>query len=186
MLSRKMIGSAIVGMALGFVAMPLATTVFAAANTKGLAALSLQGVGTGTLSGPATTCGTLTCAGSDVCECLTGSETLVGNQGFAKGSLTFTLIVDETSTTLPVSTFGLCFSGTGTGTIASSNGKNTVDVDISGFTCPTAGIDLFNGTYVVAGGSGKFSTADGVGAINGSQDGPAGASQATIAGSIQP
>ncbi len=187
MINRKMIGTVIVGLLLGVATLPMASTAFAAANTSGLAALSLKGVGTGTLAGPATTCGTLACKGGDTCECLTGAESLVGNQGFAKGSLTFTVIIDETLNNLPVSTFGNCFPGTGTGTIASSNGKNTVTLDISGLSCPTSGIDVFNGTYVVSGGTGKYSASSGgTGALNGSQDGAAGASQANITGSLQP
>jgi len=113
-------------MLLGVAALPLASTASAAANTKGLVALSLQGVGTGTLTGPAPTCGTLACKGGNTCEYLTGAETLARNQGFCQRSLTFMLIVDETNNNLPVSTFGDCFPATGTGTVASSNGKNIV------------------------------------------------------------
>jgi len=170
----------------GISSMLLASPVFAVANTNGLTALSLQGVGLGTLAGPANSCGSFSCASGNTCECLTGAESLVGNQGFRGGSLIFTLIVDETNTGLPVSTFGNCFPGTGSGTIANSNGRNTIRLNISGFACPTAGIDVFNGTYVVSGGTGKFNGVNGAGSINGSQDGPSGTSQATVSGSIQP
>ena len=112
--------------------MLLASPLFAAANINGLAALSLQGVGLGTLAGPADRRGPFNCASGNTCECLTGAESLVGNQGFRGGSLSFTLIVDETNTGLSVSTFGSCFPGTGSGTLASSNGRNTIRLNISG------------------------------------------------------
>ena len=198
---RKTTLTAIAAIALGVASLPLSSSAFAAANTAGLAALTLQGVGIGSISSTASSCTapttsgnvTLDCAGSDTCECLTGADSLVGNQGFAKGSLTFTLIVDETNDTtatggLTTSTFGFCYPATGLGTIANSNGKNAIDINVSGLACPTSsGVDVFSGAYVVSGGKGKYSSASGgAGAINGSQDGSSGASQASVTGSIQP
>src|SRR5712664_974650 len=137
---------------MGFAALPLAA--FAAANTAGLKSFSAQGVGTGALAAGDCSLPAITCAGT--CECLTGTETILANQGFNKGSLTFELSVDTTPTDLAISTVGTCLPATGFGTIASSNGKSTVLMDISGLTCPTTegAATVFNGTYHVTGGTG--------------------------------
>ena len=190
MVSRKMIGTAIVGIALGAVAMPLATTVFAAPPiTKGLVPLSVQGIGTGTFATGVTSCGSLTCETPSNCDCLGGVDTLVGNQGFAKGQLSFSLLIDLTDTTLLTGTFGNCVAATGTGILASPGSKNTVNINMSGLACDTnSSIETFNGTYVVVGGSGKYSAqSGGTGAINGSQvpAGGANTSQVVLSGSLQ-
>jgi hypothetical protein len=168
MIRRKML-TVIAGMAMGVAALPLAA--FAAANTSGLQSISLQGVGIGALAAGNCVSPPIACKALHTCECLTGAETILGNRGFNNGSLTFELSIDLTSSPLPISTVGDCLPATGFGTIASSNGKNKILIDISGLACPTTeGVaQTFNGTYHVTGGSGggnPFTT--GTGAINGS------------------
>jgi hypothetical protein len=190
MLRQRMIGTVIAGIALGAVAMPLATTVFAApAITAGLVPLSVQGIGAGSFATGVSTCGGLSCQVAGNCDCLGGTDTLVGNQGFAKGTLTFSLLIDLTETNLLTADFGNCVAATGSGILANPGSKNTVNVDMSGLACNTnSGLEVFNGTYVVTGGGGKYSASSGgTGAINGSQKpaGGANSSQVAVAGSLQ-
>ena len=128
------------------------TTALAAANTSGLVSLTLQGVGTGALSAGACTTPKIPCPSGHTCQCLTGVQTLVGNR-FNGGSLTFELSVDTTAATLPISTTSSCFAAGGFASIASTNGRNTVSIDLTGLTCPTVdgSAQTFNGTYVVTG-----------------------------------
>jgi hypothetical protein len=137
----------------------------------------LQGVGIGTLAAGDCTSPPIACADTDTCECLTGALTVLGpsiTSTFTKGSLTFELSLDESGASLPISTAGSCFPGTGSGTLASSNGKITLSIDISGLVCPTADgtAHVFNGTYTATSGSGgKNPAMSGTGAINGSLTG---------------
>jgi hypothetical protein len=158
------------GIALGALAWPLASIAGAASNTQGLVALSLQGVGNGALADA--TCQGITCSTSNGCECLTATYTLVGNQGFAKGSLGVVLSIDTTQGGLPISDISSCNPATGTGTLKNVKGTTILTLAISGLECPTLGVaDVFDGSYVITTGSGgKFSSATGgAGAINGSQ-----------------
>ena len=183
MIRRKGIGIVIAGLVMGFAALPLAA--FAAANTAGLKSFSAQGVGTGALAAGDCSLPAITCAGTY--ECLTGAETILANQGFNKGSLTFELSVDTTPTDLAISTVGTCLPATGFGTIASSNGKKTLLIDVSGLACPiTEGAaTVFNGTYHVTGGTGgKNPFTTGTGTINGSLEGTV--SRASVNGNVQP
>jgi hypothetical protein len=190
MFGRKMTRIAIAVAALSAVSGQLATRAVAAPlPTAGLVALSLQGVGSGSTGGPQ--CAAIPCSGSDVCECLAANYTLVGNQGFAKGTMTIDLSVDTSIQVFPISNIdgGFCAPATGTGTIQNTKGNTTIVVNISGFDCPTLnnGPDVFSGTYVVTDGTGKFSSASGgTGAINGSQFVPGGLGQVAITGSLQP
>ena len=180
MIRRKML-TVIAGMAMGVAALPLAA--FAAANTSGLKSISLQGVGIGALAAGPCVSPAITCHIGHTCECLTGAETILGNQGFNNGSLTFELSIDQTSSPLPISNVGDCLPATGHGTIKSANGKTTLLIDVSGFSCPTTGVaQVFNGTYhVTAGSGGPFTT--GTGAINGSLVGTV--SRASLNGNVQ-
>jgi hypothetical protein len=183
--ASKRIGIAIAGIVMGFAALPLAA--FAAANTSGLKSISIQGVGTGAIAAGNCTVPAIDCLSGDTCECLTGAETILANQGFNKGSLTFELSVDTTPTGLPISTAGFCLPATGFGTIKSSNGKTTLLLDISGLACPTTegAATVFNGTYHVTGGSGgKTPFTTGTGAVNGSL--AATVSRASLNGNVQP
>jgi hypothetical protein len=176
------------GVALGAMVWPLASTAVAASNTNGLVALSLQGVGSGVLADA--TCQGIVCSTSNGCECLTATYTLVGNQGFAKGSLNVVLSVDTTQGGLPISDISSCNPATGTGTLKNVKGTTTLSLAISGLECPTLGIaDVFDGSYVITNGSGgKFSSATGgTGTINGSQV-PVlgGVGQVAILGTLQP
>jgi hypothetical protein len=170
MKSVKTVGKMIVGLAIGTMALPF--VAFAAAPTAGLVALNLQGVGTATVAGPGS-CVTpaITCPGGDVCFCASGAATVLGNQGFANGSVNFTLLVDQSADYLPIANVGVgCATVAGTGTIANKNGRNTLAVDVSGFSCPTfdGNFSTLNATYFVTGGTGKYSSnTTGVGAING-------------------
>jgi len=187
---RRMIGTVIGAMAMGMVALPLAAS--AAASTTGLVALTLQGVGTGALA--LGDCASITCKVAGTCECLSGNETLLGNQGFARGSLNFSLSVDPTVPTLPISNVGDCLPATGAGTISNATGKNTISINISGLACPvitlnstaTAPVETFNGTYFVTGGAAPgiqkpFTT--GTGSINGAVNGQV--VNVTLSGNVQ-
>ena len=185
MIIRKRIGIAITGVAMVFAALPLAA--FAAADTAGLKSFSARGVGTGAIAAGDCSAPAIACAATHTCNCLTGAETILANQGFNKGSLTFELSVDQSTTDLPMSTAGSCLPATGFGTIASSNGKSTVLMDISGLACPTTegAATVFNGTYHVTGGTGcKKPFITGTGAINGSLEGTV--SRASVNGNVQP
>jgi hypothetical protein len=181
---RKMIGTVIGALAIGVAALPLAA--FAAADTSGLMSFSLQGVGIGALAAGDCSSPPIACKALDTCECLTGAETVVGTKDFNKGSLTFELSIDQTSSFLPISTVGDCLPATGFGTIASSNGKSTILIDVSGLACPTSDglAEVFNGTYNVTTGTGKKAFTNGTGAINGSLTGTV--SRASINGNVQP
>jgi hypothetical protein len=182
--TRKMLGTVIGALAIGVAALPL--TAFAAADTKGLVNITLRGVGIGALAAGDCSSPAIACKALDTCECLTGAETVVGTKDFNKGSLTFELSIDQTSSFLPISTVGDCLPATGFGTIASSNGKSTILIDVSGLACPTSDglAEVFNGTYNVTTGTGKKAFTNGTGAINGSLTGTV--SRASINGNVQP
>jgi hypothetical protein len=184
---RKRLTMAVAIMIFCAVSVLTARAASAAANTTGLKSISLQGVGVGALAAGNCTSPAITCAPAHTCECLTGAETVLGNLGFNKGSLTFTLSIDETSSTLPISDVGDCLPATGFGSIKSSNGKTTLLIDVSGLACPTTdGVaEVFNGTYhVTSGTGGKNPFTTGTGAINGSLAGTV--SRASINGNVQP
>jgi hypothetical protein len=188
MFSRRVIGTLIAGVALAVASVPIASTTFAASSTKGLVSLSLQGVGTGGLGSGA--CSSFPCKTGDTCSCLGATYSLVGNQGFGAGKLTVALTVDTTNDDLlPIDDLGeSCNPGTGSGTISNKNGSQTVTINISGLECPTLGTaDVFNGTYVVTNGSGKYSSSSGgSGAINGSQIPTTGSlGQVAVTGTLQ-
>jgi hypothetical protein len=191
---RRMIGTVIVAM--GMAALPLAAS--AAAVTTGLVALTLQGVGTGALAAGDCTTPAITCSTPGTCECLTGTETLLGNQGFARGSLNFALSVDPNAPVLPISNVGSCLPATGAGTISNATGKNTISINISGLACPiltensagTGQVETFNGTYFVTGGTAPgiqkpFTT--GTGSINGAVNAGVvnGVVNVTLSGNVQ-
>ena len=159
----------------------LATSTFAAANTNGLVSISLQGVGNGTIAAGQCTSPAIPCPVGHTCQCLTGAQTIVGNR-FNNGSLTFELSVDTTDGMLPISTTGFCYAAGGFASIANTNGKNTLSLDISGLACPTIGgaAETFNGTYVVTGGT-NFN--GGTGNINGSLSGVT--SRSSVNGNLQ-
>jgi hypothetical protein len=173
-------------MVIGAAALPL--VAFAAADTSGLKGINIQGVGNGGLANG--DCAAIACKTANTCQCLTGAETTVQTAGaktFNKGSFTFSLSIDPTSSPLPISTAGDCRPATGFGTLASANGKVQLLIDVSGLACPTAegAAEVFNGTYIVTGGSGgKNPATHGTGAINGSLEGAQ--SRVTIDGNTQP
>ena len=69
-------------------------------------------------------CSGIACKSGDTCACLLATYTLVGNQGFGKGSLSLQLNVDTSTTTLPISDLNeSCNPATGNGTIKNSSGK---------------------------------------------------------------
>ena len=185
MTKGKRIGTVIAGTVMGLAALPL--IALAAANTAGLKSFSAQGVGIGAIAAGDCTTPAIACAATHTCNCLTGAETVLANQGFNKGSLTFELSVDTTPTDLAISTVGTCLPATGFGTIASSNGKKTLLIDVSGLACPTTegAATVFNGTYHVTGGTGgKNPFTTGTGTINGSLEGTV--SRASVNGNVQP
>jgi hypothetical protein len=186
MFNRKMIRRLIagIGLGLGVASLPLAVTAFAASR---LVSLSLQGVGIGTLA--TRDCQGITCKSGDVCTCLDATYALVGNQGFAKGDLDLQLSIDITPTHLHISCIDKCFPATGIGTIKNVRGTVSLNFAISGLERPALNdtLDVFNGTFVVTGGTGKFSTASGgTGAINVSQiSSSGGTAQVAITGSFR-
>jgi len=153
---------------------------FAAAPT----ALSLRGVGTGLLA--LGSCASITCPTGDACECLTLTDKVNGTLSFNNGQLTAALSIDTTHA-LPITVNGVCLAATGQGTLANGNGKQSVNIFVSGFACDSlAGVETFNGTYVIQNGAGSFATANGTGAINGTQElTPGVVSQVTLQGSVQ-
>jgi len=199
MLNRKLIGGvALIVLTVGFI-LQFASTGFTVSDTSGLVSLNLQGVGVGSLA--TGDCVGIACKTGDTCACLGATYSLAGNQGFKGGGFTVALSVDITGTGLPISDLpdtvtppatGSCSPATGFGTISSPGPKvkNTVKISISGLECPSLSTapDVFSGTYVVTGGTGKYSTSSGgTGAINGSQvPTSGGASQVLIVGSLQP
>jgi hypothetical protein len=146
MLSRKILGTVIAAVGLVTVPLVLTSNALAASNTSGLVALSLQGVGSGTIS-PGD-CQGIACKTPTTCVCLAATYTLVGNQGFAKGSVNLVLSLDTTATSLPISTIDSCFPATGNGTIKNSKGTIQLSFNASGIECPTLSDapDVFNGT----------------------------------------
>jgi hypothetical protein len=187
MSKRKTVGTVIASLVIGAAALPLAA--FAAANTSGLKGINLQGVGVGALAAGNCATPAIACAPTHTCECLTGGDTVIqfGGQTWNKGSFTFELSIDETSSPLPVSTAGDCLPATGFGTLKNSNGKVTLLMDVTGLACPTTegAAEVFNGTYHVTGGSGgKTPATHGTGSINGSLETTV--SRITIDGNTQP
>jgi hypothetical protein len=148
------------------------------------AALSLRGVGTGLLA--LGSCASIACPTGDTCECLTLTDKVNGTLSFNNGQLTAALSVN-TSHALPITANGVCLAATGQGTLANGNGKQTVNIFVSGFACDSlAGVETFNGTYVIQNGTGAYATANGTGAINGTQElTPGTVSQVTVQGSVQ-
>jgi hypothetical protein len=191
-MSKRLIGIGFIAtiMAILVLGKPPAPNVDAAANTSGLKSLTLRGVGVGSLATGVATCGTQVCPEGSTCNCLTGSETVLGNN-FNNGSLVFNLLVDPTtadSFTPPVPS--TCSPAQGTAILSTKNGKNSLTMNVSGEACPTLDtitpVDVFDGTYVVVNGSGKYSASSGgTGSINGSQSGATGLSQAVLTGSVQ-
>jgi len=179
---RTTLAFAILTLVLSATSISITRAALAAANTKGLKSITLQGVGAGALAAGDCTSPPITCAPAHTCECLTGAQTVIGGLGFNNGSLIFELSIDETGANLPLATVGDCLPATGFGTVASTNGKKTLTVDVSGLVCPTpegAG-EVFNGTYNVTGGT---SFTSGTGAINGSLVGAV--SRASLNGNVQ-
>jgi len=173
------------------IALMIAPAVFAASATAGLSLLTLRGVGTGSLASGDCLSPLINCPTNDVCSCLIVSDKVLGTLTFNGGSLAATISVD-TSNALPVTTIGgvtgNCFAATGVGTILNSNGKQQLDLVISGLTCSTTGdVETFNGTYVIQGGAGSFANANGTGSINGSQVIVPGStrSQVFVSGTVQ-
>jgi hypothetical protein len=190
---RKAIGIALTG-SIFLCAGVLSSIAWAASSTAGLASLSLQGVGFGSIAD--NSCAGITCGqnNTDICRCLIANYTVVGNKNFANGSLTLTISVDtgpSATADLPISIEGSCYAAAGTGQLISKNKKSTVNIDLSGLECPTISpnIDAFDGTYLITGGSGgPFSTSTGgTGSISGSQSSTSnGLGQVAISGTLQP
>jgi hypothetical protein len=187
MRSRRVRGTLIAGLALGVASMLPASIALAVSPTSGLKSLSLQGVGSGGLVGDVCTQPAIACKTGDTCDCLSASYALVGNQGFAKGTLEITLSVDTTPVEeLPIADIGFCDPATGTGTLTSANSKVTVSMNISGLECATTtGQDVIDASYVITAGGGKVT--NGTGAINGSvlTDSDTGLSQVAVTGTAQ-
>lgn len=170
--------------------MPAEATPSASA-TAGLSKLQVVGVGTGALS--LTNCGTtVLCATGDTCRCLTGTDSVEGSPKHGtggKGTLTETISVDVSSNVLPIGVTGGCFPASGIAMVTNNNTKNpsTFNMTISGLVCDTNPIAnaVLSGTYMITGGTGKFSTIAGAGNFSESQVLQNGAQQVALTGSIQ-
>ena len=169
-----------------------ASGAFAADNvTKGLGSLSVQA--TGTASSVSAACATIQCVTGHACFCMTGTYSIVGNSGFDGGTGGLVLSVDLTNLGDPITAYPACAPATGFGNLSNRKGNQTITFLTSGQVCetPTHPVSVFNGSYVINGGTGKYSSATGAGTIGASAsflsvtDNPV-PSQASFNGTVQP
>ncbi|MFZ1888479.1 MAG: hypothetical protein WAU33_10635 [Candidatus Binataceae bacterium] len=197
MFSRKpfvKLGTIITAVAAGLF---FASGAFAAASvTAGLKPLSVQATGTAvTVSGGCTT-PTISCPAGHACLCMTGTYSIIGNNGFNGGTASLTLGIDLTNLGDPITAVPSCAPATGVGTISDKKGRQTITFLTSGPVCSTnnTAADVFTGSYVINGGTGKYSSATGAGTIGAGASflfvtPPSGngvPSQASFNGSVQP
>jgi len=165
----------------------------AASVTKGLGSLSVQATGTAASVGPpATGCPAHQCVTGHACICMTGTYSIVGNRGFNGGTGGLVLSVDLTNLGDPITAFPACAPATGFGNVR--KGNQMITFLTSGQACETGGgnpTGVFNGSYVIDGGLGKYSSATGAGTIGASgpflnTTGNPVPSQASFNGSVQP
>jgi hypothetical protein len=160
--------------------------------TAGLGPLSAQATGTAVTDSGG--CTTIACPAAHSCLCMTGTYSIVGS-GFNDGTASLTLRIDLTDLGVTITAVPSCAPATGFGTISDKKGNQTITFVTSGPVCSTSSNtpDVFNGTYVINGGTGKYASATGAGAIGASASflfvttpGPAVPSQASFNGSVQP
>jgi hypothetical protein len=171
-----------------------ASRAFAADSvTKGLGSLSVQA--TGTASSVFAACSTIQCVTAHACICMTGTYSIVGNSGFNGGTGGLVLSVDLTNLGDPITAYPACAPATGFGNVSDRKGHQMITFLTSGQACETGGgnpTGVFNGSYVINGGLGKYSSATGAGTIGASgpflnnTSGSPVPSQASFNGSVQP
>lgn len=178
----------------------LAPGAFAAGSpTAGLASLSVQATGTETVVSGGCVTPSFPCPTGHACFCMTGTYSIMGNDGFNGGTASLTLRTDVTNLGDPVTAIPACAPSGGVGTISNKKGNNTITFFTSGLGCETQNgstvnnnLGVFTGSYVINGGTGKFSSATGAGTIGTSGSflvvtNPDGVpSQASFNGTVQP
>lgn len=160
--------------------------------TKGLGSLSVQA--TGTAASVSAACPKIPCVTGHACICMTGTYSIVGNNGFNRGTGGLVLSVDLTNLGDPITAFPACAPATGFGNVSDRKGNQMITFLTSGQACETGGNNpgVFNGSYVIDGGLGKYSSATGAGTIGASgpflinTTGNPVPSQASFNGSVQP
>ncbi|MGC1342248.1 MAG: hypothetical protein WA854_07970 [Candidatus Binataceae bacterium] len=173
-----------------------ASGAFAADSaTAGLGPLSAQATGTAVTDSGGCTTPTISCPGGHACLCMTGTYSITGNNGFNGGTASLTLGIDITNLGDPITAVPPCAPATGVGTISDKKGHQTITFLASGPVCSTNNnaVDVFTGSYVINGGTGKYSSATGAGTIGASASflsvttpGSGVPSQASLNGSVQP
>ncbi|HUY17903.1 MAG TPA: hypothetical protein VMV15_01640 [Candidatus Binataceae bacterium] len=126
---------------------------------------SFTAVGSGTadvdLSGP---CATVSCPGTDSCQCLTISGAKIRPTGLGKSTLTASINLDANTNTPNGAGDGFCDLASGPGTITAANG-DTISIDFTGSFCVGFTFLNFvvNGGYTIVGGTGRLASAAGTG-----------------------
>ena len=177
-----------------------ASGAFAADSvTKGLGSLSVQATGTAVTDSGACTTPTIACPTGHACLCMTGTYSIKGS-GFNGGTASLTQRIDLTNLGDTITAVPPCAPTAGVGAISNKNGNQTITFFTSGQVCSTlnnasgpTNSDLFTGSYVINGGTGKYSSATGAGTIGASasflfvtNSGNPVPSQASFNGSVQP
>jgi hypothetical protein len=128
---------------------------------------------------------------------MTGTYSIVGNSGFDAGTGGLVLSVDLTNLGDPITAYPACAPATGFGNVSGRKGNHMITFLTSGQACETGPFRggnptwVFNGSYVIDGGLGKYSSATGAGTIGASgpflntTTNPV-PSQASFNGSVQP
>ena len=174
-----------------------ASGAFAADSaTIGLGSLSVQA--TGTASSVFAACPKIQCVTGHSCICMTGTYSIVGNSGFDAGTGGLVLSVDLTNLGDPITAYPACAPATGFGNVSDRKGNQMITFLSSGQACETGPSHgqtpftwVFNGSYVIDGGLGKYSSATGAGTVAASgpflfnTSGNSVPSQASFNGSVQ-
>ncbi len=174
-----------------------ASGAFAADSaTAGLGPLSAQATGTAVTNSGGCTTPAISCPTGHACLCMTGTYSIMGNNGFNGGTASLTLGIDITNLGDPITALPSCAPATGVGALSDKKGRQTITFLASGPVCSTtnSAVDVFTGSYVINGGTGKYSSATGAGTIGASASflfvtAPGGSgvpSQASLNGSVQP
>lgn len=176
----------------------LASGAFAAGNpTVGLGSLSVQATGTETTDSGGCVTPPFPCPTGHACLCMIGTYSIKGNNGLNGGTASLALRIDLTNLGDTITAIPACAPAGGVGTISNKKGNNTITFFTSGQACETQNGStvnnnqgVFTGSYVINGGTGKYSSATGAGTI-----GTSGSflsvstnvpSQASFNGSVQP
>jgi hypothetical protein len=131
---------------------------------------------------------------------MAGTYEITGNDGFNGGTASLAMRIDEGNLGDTITAVPACAPAVGVGSISNKKGDNTITFIAAGQVCETIAPmiaptipkrDVFIGSYVINGGTGKFSSATGAGTIGASASFltdsslSAPASQASFSGSVQ-